>query len=282
MRIVMRPKLRLSTKTSFLLTVLFVCSFASHAVVGEEQPLEAKIGTLPTKPKLPDPAPATATPVVTGSVEGQVTYIGKAPPVLRLVGPGTLISGVLLRAGIPDESLLVDPKTDGIANVFVYLRKAPPGYVRVVPKASVPFAQRGFQFAPHAFTVQTGQAIAYSNRDPVGSSVHWLPDRNRGINRSAPAAPAGFSVSFPIEERTPIRVASDLESWMRAYMLIQDHPFMAVTDSNGNFSITGLPPGTHEFVVWHERGQTLVRKLPVTITAGKVTKLPLSYLATRF
>jgi hypothetical protein len=32
-----------------------------------------------------------------------------------------------------------------------------------------------------------------------------------------------------------------------------DHPFFAVTDENGEFSISGLPAGSYTLAVWHER-----------------------------
>ena len=68
-------------------------------------------------------------------------------------------------------------------------------------------------------------------------------------------------------------VKCDLHPHMRAYWLILDHPFAAITDAKGRFEIKGLPAGNHEFRVWHERVGYVDRKFKVTITDGKTTTL---------
>jgi len=41
--------------------------------------------------------------------------------------------------------------------------------------------------------------------------------------------------------------------WFLGHVLVQDHPYFAVTDANGRFEIKNLPTGTWRFRVWHER-----------------------------
>jgi hypothetical protein len=40
--------------------------------------------------------------------------------------------------------------------------------------------------------------------------------------------------------------------WMNGEMIVAKHPYYAVTDENGNFELTGVPPGNYEIVAWHE------------------------------
>ena len=35
-------------------------------------------------------------------------------------------------------------------------------------------------------------------------------------------------------------------------MMVVPHPYYAVTDANGNFELTQIPPGEYELVAWHE------------------------------
>jgi len=63
---------------------------------------------------------------------------------------------------------------------------------------------------------------------------------------------------------------------------VLDHPFMAVTDEEGNFSIEGLPAGSYEFRVWHERGDVLEKELKVDVKGGESTDMTLKYAAERF
>ncbi|GAB5442035.1 MAG: hypothetical protein Fues2KO_23840 [Fuerstiella sp.] len=46
---------------------------------------------------------------------------------------------------------------------------------------------------------------------------------------------------------------------MQGYALVQDHPFMAVTDEQGHFEIQGVPRGSHKLIVWHELRGYLLR-----------------------
>ena len=40
--------------------------------------------------------------------------------------------------------------------------------------------------------------------------------------------------------------------WMNAEMIVATHPYYAVTDQDGHFEITDIPPGEYEIAAWHE------------------------------
>ena len=40
---------------------------------------------------------------------------------------------------------------------------------------------------------------------------------------------------------------------MRAWIVVASHPYYALTDDEGRFSIPGVPLGLHTLEVWHER-----------------------------
>jgi hypothetical protein len=39
---------------------------------------------------------------------------------------------------------------------------------------------------------------------------------------------------------------------MNAEILVVRHPYYAVTDEHGKFTLTGVPPGEYQIVAWHE------------------------------
>jgi hypothetical protein len=39
--------------------------------------------------------------------------------------------------------------------------------------------------------------------------------------------------------------------WMRAYLLVSDHPYLAHTDEQGGFTLNDVPAGSYEIVAWH-------------------------------
>ena len=75
------------------------------------------------------------------------------------------------------------------------------------------------------------------------------------------AAAANFTVpanaSVPYDPRAaspaPIPVSCSIHPWMKAWMMICDHPYFAVTQEDGSFEIKNVPAGVElEFRVWQE------------------------------
>jgi hypothetical protein len=208
------------------------------------------------------------------SIQGQIV-LGGTPPERRMIqrrdGPP-----------IADESLVVDPESKGIANVAIYLEKAPPG----VPVPPAPKGWRPVEITDHGFVpclpiVRTGLPTIVTNNSSQTANVNLRAVRNSGFNQVVgPGAAAVFNQTKP--EKLPVPFQSDLQVWMKGYELVLDHPWAAVTDTSGTFTIRGLPPGTYEFRVWHELPGYLERKLAVEVKAGQATRLELKYPPARF
>jgi hypothetical protein len=62
---------------------------------------------------------------------------------------------------------------------------------------------------------------------------------------------------------------------MQAFIRVDPHPFHAVTDANGEFSIANVPAGTYKLKAWHEvfYGQDL----EVTVTPDETVTLEIKY-----
>jgi len=185
---------------------------------------------------------------------------------------------------VRDESLLVSPRGE-LANAIVYLEKAPKDWKPApIPNASRTLKAEADRFAPHVLLLRVGQSLELAQADaPRVDNFHWQPARNAPFNIMVEKAKP-FVVEPKIlrtPEKIPAQVRSDINPWKTAFVMLLDHPFMAVTDEEGRFEIPDLPPGTHQFKVWHERAGYLDKKLEVTVSDQPRAPLALSYPAAR-
>jgi hypothetical protein len=69
-----------------------------------------------------------------------------------------------------------------------------------------------------------------------------------------------------------VEVRCALHPWTHAYIAVFDHPYFAVTGSDGSFKIDSLPPGTYKVMVWHEGAGKPVEQ-QVVVAGGGAAKL---------
>jgi hypothetical protein len=210
-----------------------------------------------------------------GTITGKFVLKGKLPPRVFIIRGGRLVANgaipknpaVCAAKNLPSDSLIVDPKGNGIGNVFVYLLIAPKKIhpdLKAVPKKAIEFDQIGCRYVPHAALVRTGQTIHARSSDNAAHNVHTYPFSNEAENF---IIPANYKKNVPMKklaqaEPLPMKIGCDIHSWMTAYWLVLDHPYAAISVSGapkkkggsaiGTFKIEKLPYGTYQFRVWHE------------------------------
>jgi len=213
-------------------------------------------------------APAAATPAATptsttpvkaegfGTLKGQVVFGGDAPAPKVIADKGKALKDPEVcakDAPLVSERLVVDGATKGVKNVLVYLPK--PTSVSDEAKkaydgAKVVFDQEKCVFEPHVLGMMAGVPITLKSSDPVNHNI------NAKLKQSAfnQLIQGGSSVQFSAQgaERTPGEVTCDIHPWMRAWWMVLDHPYFAVTDAKGYFEIKNAPAGTQKVVVWQE------------------------------
>jgi plastocyanin len=215
-----------------------------------------------------------------GGISGQVIVNGDVPERVLLHAKGAPIKDaeVCAAADTYTEDVIVDKDSKGLANVFVYLAKAPkeihPDLKEPTAK-TVLFDQKGCAFLPHALIVRKGQSVDVISSDGVAHNTHTYPVKNNAVNVviSPNTASPGTLVPCSLGERLPIQVKCDYHPWMIAYWMIVDHPYAAITDKDGKFKIENMPVGDHELVIWHEKVGYVERKYKVSVKKGAVAEL---------
>jgi hypothetical protein len=232
-----------------------------------------------------DAGPPAAAAEGFGTFKGRVVMDGTPRQLNFLVTKGQAIkdADVCAAQNIPDEKLVVAPN-GGVANVFVYLPKAPAGAKTEPPKEPIVFDQKGCRFIPHALVIRVGQPMQITSHDGVAHNTNIKTTRGAGFNEIIPANDTnGKTFAFKSFENTPVPVNCDFHGWMSARQLPVDHPFAAVTNENGEFEIKDLPAGTHRFNVWAEGADFLHRgNLVVEIKADGTVEQEIKYPADKF
>jgi len=219
-----------------------------------------------------------------GTITGQFLLEGEIPTLKALVEKGDMKvndAAICAAADVPDDSLVVDPKTKGIANIFVYLPKAGKIHPRLKDSATkeVAFDQKDCRFVPHALLVRTDQVVRVKSDDSCAHNTKTNTRRNDPVNYLLQAKDrTGKEVKNKAPEKLPVKVECNIHRWMSAWWLILDHPYAAISDDKGKFTIADLPAGEVELIVWHERvgyvpaadGQ---RRHKVTVVAGQTVDL---------
>lgn len=213
-----------------------------------------------------------------GDLRGRVIVEG-TPPKRK---PLAVLPGV---GAVPDETLVVDEKTAGLQNVLIFLQRAPqkihPELTSPQPE-NVKFKISAFRFQPHVQLVQVGQTVEIHQNDANACVVSGRPIKNRPFNHLLSPDKDPAAVAFTEPEPLPIEVRGACHPWLRAYWMVLDHPYAAITAADGSFAIDNLPSGTHEFRVWHERAGWLEKSGLVDVTTGEVTEWTMRYPLERF
>ena len=222
-----------------------------------------------------------------GTFTGKVVLTGAVTPLALLIKAGADVKDKEVCAAVdtPDERVVLG-SGNAVKDVFVYLNKAPKGG-KPLEVAAEPFLfdQKNCRFFPHCAVVPCGQTVRVLSDDPIAHNTHTYPSKNPAVNSGvAPGDREGkLTYVFRKPESVPVAVSCDYHSWMKAYQLPVDHPYAAVTDENGVFTIPDLPAGKHSFVVWHQAadGGFVDRKFAVEIKSGETTEMQIDYSADR-
>lgn len=209
-------------------------------------------------------AGSVSPPAHAGSITGKVVFDGRVPsmrPVQVGADPGCA------RLHSAEDPLLTEFMVTGegntIANVLIQVTKGlPEGEEYPVPTEPIEVSQEGCRYSPHVFVVRAGQPIHFTNPNGLQHNVHPLPNVNRELNRAMSQTDREFEHTF-LKPEPVFRIKCDVHAWMEAYCAVLDHPFYAVTGTDGTFTIEGLGPGEYEIEAWHEVLGTQTAKVTV-------------------
>jgi hypothetical protein len=206
-----------------------------------------------------------------GSLKGRFVVDGPPPTVPPLV----VDKDQFCIDSKPKNDMIVVGKDNALVNAVVYIFLGRGGKIEIHPdyaaqlKAPAVLDNHFCSFHPHTVVVRTGQPLVIKNSDPVGHNTNAAKLFNETI-----ASGEERTKSFDkVPSALPTPVSCGIHTFMHGNLLIQDHPYMAVSGDDGTFEIKNIPAGKHEFQFWHDIGYLKGVKLGAgkTDTRGRAT-----------
>ncbi len=149
---------------------------------------------------------------------------------------------------------------------------APAGSSSAVPTDVALINQRGLQFSPRVQAIALGQTLRFTNEDAETHNVHVVSAGNPFNESMAPGQPKDFTPLKP----GLVRLACDVHSHMRGYVIVSASPWVRVCSAKGRFRFENVPDGDYTLTVWHEMGKPLVQDVKVSGASLDLGSLTLS------
>jgi plastocyanin len=191
-----------------------------------------------------------------GTIRGTVRFTGAAFEQKKL--PVTVDHSVCGKEK-DAEDIVLSPE-QGMRNVVVSLQPPPPGATWPAVLPMVQMDQQQCVFVPRVVVVPVGGTVEFLNTDRLLHNLHSTSTVNPTFNRTQPR---GRTIPMVFKQPEIIRVVCDLHPWMRAWVVVAEHPFYAVTNDQGEFRLDNVPPGQYTLQVWQESLGTVTQDVTV-------------------
>jgi plastocyanin len=176
---------------------------------------------------------------------------------------------------VPDQA--ATGPDNALQNVIVYISQGAPDEKPVIGPA-LQLNQRGCRYNPHIVAADASQEIWVRNDDSVTHSIHPMPHANPEWNRSQPPGTPPVVLRFDHPEFIPVKC--ELHPWMRGVVAVFKNSHHAITDGEGRFDLSELPPGKYTITAWHELYGSQAKQ--ITVEPGQSQSLNFVFKATPY
>ena len=247
--------------------LLLLCFFLCLCPQGKPQTNSPQQSNQASQPAAPKRAPRTLEAFQNalesgqvGTISGRALFKGEPPPPKEL---RVTLNKKTCGHTYQSESLLISEK-GGIQNVVVSLSRIPKGLPVETGDKPIQIDQQKCIFIPHVLLVPAGVEFEVLNSDPVLHNFHTIGAHNKEINIiQTKTKRRRLPLTFP--EADTIEVICDVHSWMKAWIIVTEHPYYALTDADGQFRLENVPEGSYRIKAWHEElGKQPIQEVVVT------------------
>ncbi len=194
--------------------------------------------------------------IFAADITGTITFKGTPPAENSLTEMESMSDCISMHDTTPTTHFYVVNSTNGgFGDVVVYLKNVSAKSTGASAKPAV-LDQVGCLYTPGIMAIQTGQTLTVKNSDPCNHNVHGISEANGKettiFNDQQPSGGAELTYTFDKPEMF-FKFECNIHPWMKAWVCIFDHPYFAVTDADGKFTIKNVPPGKYTIEANHRK-----------------------------
>jgi plastocyanin len=183
-----------------------------------------------------------------GTIVGEVTYAGDPPAPEKIdVTKDANICG----ADPKVSPALVVGANKGIKDVVASLPSIQKGKALGKPEKPPVLDQKSCEYHPYAQIIPVNTTLEITNSDDVLHNIKTSGGSKTSFNIAQPKFKRKLTYDFKNPEI--VQVECNVHGWMHAIIVVEDNPYDALTDANGSFKITDVPPGKYTVKVWHSK-----------------------------
>ena len=194
-----------------------------------------------------------------GSISGEIRLL-ESPP--KLAPVKVTKDQDYCGETLPNETYIADP-SGGVKNVVVFLESITASSPADPQKENI-VENTGCRYVPRVLAMRRGERLRVKNNDPKLHIPHSYLNEKTVFMLSLPFRNTILDATQKIRDAGILKLVCDTHAWMLGFIHVFDHPFFAVTDENGRFSIPNVPAGTYTLKAWHEDAGVLTQEITVS------------------
>ncbi len=166
------------------------------------------------------------------------------------------------KSGLKTSPRLEIGEGGGVQNAVVYLENIEQGK-DFPPQKELLIDQVGCEYEPHILLAPKRSSVTLNSSDEILHNVHM-----HGAAAYNIPFPEKNTVKRKMRKAGVVDVACDAgHSWMSAFIHVVEHPYYAITDSDGSFKLDDVPPGKYVVKAWHEGWKVIRRTMKEGVIA---------------
>jgi hypothetical protein len=155
----------------------------------------------------------------------------------------------------PFRDVITPRQRNAVGNAIVWIAGITSGKANDLPRRTS-VRLDDCRLEPRVHVIAEGGTVLVGSRDAMESRIRMteILAPKHTARAIIPLNDFGQVVPDADVARTAglVEVSDDRHPWVRGYIAVSPHPYIAVTTASGAFQFTGVPAGKHELIVFSE------------------------------